>query len=89
MGQGGGLRTVGLALILLTLGLLALAVLLPLISPLRVDPVVYIGAFIFGVILAIGLILIGRVLGLPGLFLPPSDDATRAHRDVRGVSRNY
>jgi hypothetical protein len=70
--RGWGLRTVGLAVLLLALTLLALAAVLSTISPLRLDPVLFGGSILIGIVLSLGLILIGKSRSLP-YFIPPPE----------------
>lgn len=66
-----GLRTVGLAVLLLAVCLVALAAVLSVVSPLRLDPVLFGVSILVGVVLSLGLILIGRNRSLPNLVARP------------------
>ena len=63
--QQTGLRTVGLSVILLAIGLLALAAVLSAVSPLRLDPVLFGVAVLFGGALSLGMIRTGLSRTLP------------------------
>lgn len=65
--RGLGLRSLGFAVILMAIGLLALAVILPSISPLRVDPIVYGTSAVVGIVLGLAIIRVGRNPKLPML----------------------
>lgn len=67
VGRSGGLRTVGVVVLFLAVGLVALAAVLSTISPLRLDLLLFAGSAVVGAVLSLGLILIGRNRLLPAL----------------------
>jgi chromate transport protein ChrA len=57
--QQTGLRTVGLAVVLVAIALLALAAVLSAVSPLRLDPVIFGVSVVIGVALTLAMIRTG------------------------------